>query len=194
MAARRAQDSRTAIFEAAQRAFVEGDGDFEIGDVARRAGVSVGLAYHYFGSKAGLVSALITDFYDRYDAVANRRFEKGLPWPARERRRLLEVIEFLFADPMAPLMLGRLSGNAEVLAVESARREALIELAVVNISKGQARGEIDPAIDAEIAAAAINGGLRQAVAMALKKPRGLTAEAFTDRVWGLVAGALSLPR
>jgi hypothetical protein len=34
--------------------------------------------------------------------------------------------------------------------------------------------------------------VRQAVAMALKQPRRL--ETFTDRVWGLVAGALALPR
>jgi len=84
----RADGARDRIVAAALKALVEGDGEFEIGDVARRAKVSVGLAYHYFGSKAGLIAVLITDFHNRHEAVVNQSFDKSLPWPVREKARL----------------------------------------------------------------------------------------------------------
>src|SRR5712692_1976900 len=74
-AGNRPDDARTRIVAAALKELVDGDGDFEIGDVARRARVSVGLAYHYFGSKAGLISALIKDFHDRHEAVVDQHFD-----------------------------------------------------------------------------------------------------------------------
>lgn len=92
----RPPDSREAILAAARSALEAGGGQIEMNDVARRACVSVGLAYHYFGSKAGLVSALVTDFYDRYDAVVNRHYDDTGGWAARERMRLAEAVRFLF--------------------------------------------------------------------------------------------------
>jgi AcrR family transcriptional regulator len=189
-----ALNARTRIITAARDAFVTGCGEFEMTDVANGASVSNGLAYHYFGSKSGLVSALIADFYDRYDAVVNQRLPEGLSWHEREYLRLLATLEFLFSDRMAPIVLGRLSGNAQVVAMEASRRDAIIELAERNIRRGQERGEIDPGIDPGIAAAAINGGLRQAVATALHRGSVHDPEEFARQAWGFVAGALSLPR
>src|SRR5215813_923477 len=80
--------ARERIAAAAMKELIDGDGDFEIADVARRADVSVGLAYHYFGSKAGLIAALITDFHDRHQAIINDTADKTLPWPVREKKRL----------------------------------------------------------------------------------------------------------
>ena len=70
---RAAGATRERLLAAAVEVLLEGDGDFEMGQLAARAGVSNGLAYHYFGSKAGVLSAVIDDFYDRYSAVANER-------------------------------------------------------------------------------------------------------------------------
>ena len=115
----RADGARDRIVAAALKALVEGDGEFEIGDVARRAKVSVGLAYHYFGSKAGLIAVLITDFHNRHEAVVNQSFDKSLPWPVREKARLKVNIDFLYSDPVAPVMMGKLGGSAEVTAIDS---------------------------------------------------------------------------
>jgi AcrR family transcriptional regulator len=186
--------TKASILAAAQSCFLAGGGDFEMSEVARTANVSVGLAYHYFGSKAGLVSTIISDFYDRYDAVINHRFEKGMPWSTREYLRLVRLVTFLFSDPLAELMLGRLGGNADVLAVETKRRAASIALGTLNIRKGQQRGEIDPAIDAAIASAAIAGGVRQAVWMALQQEPRMDVLAFSEQAWGFIAGSLALPR
>jgi len=184
---------RAAILAAAREALVAGDGDIEMADVARRADVSVGLAYHHFGSKAGLVAALVTAFYDRYDAVVNQRFAPALSWPERESLRLRCVVDFLFADPEAPAVLGRLGGSAEVVAVEAARRAAIIEFAARNIRKGQERGAVAPWVDPDFAAAAINGGLREAIAQALRRPDRPEPATFARAAWGFVAGALALP-
>ena len=120
----RGDGTRDRIVAAALEALVEGDGKFEIGDVARRAKVSVGLAYHYFGSKVGLIAALITDFHNRHEAVVNQSFDKSLPWPVREKARLKLNIDFLYSDPVAPVMMGKLGGSAEVTAIDlgAARR------------------------------------------------------------------------
>ena len=59
---------RDALLRAAADELVERRGVLEVGSVAARAGVSVGLIYRHFGSKAGLLAAVGGDFYVRFDA------------------------------------------------------------------------------------------------------------------------------
>jgi AcrR family transcriptional regulator len=183
--------NRHAILGAARDAFVAGGGEIEMGDVASRAGVSVGLAYHHYGSKAGLVAALISDFYDRYDAVVNQRIEAPT-WAEQSRERLLRTICFLFEDPLAPIVLGRLGGSATVLALEASRREAIITRGAASIRAGQEGGEVDATLDPTMASQVVNGGLRQAIAMALAARERPDAADFAEQAWALVAGALGL--
>src|SRR5215470_8068620 len=111
--------ARERIVAAALKELIDGDGDFEIADVSRWAGVSVGLAYHYFGSKAGLIAVLITDYHDRHHAVVNHAVDSSLPWPVRERTRLKASIDFLYADPFTHLMMGKLNSSAELIAIDT---------------------------------------------------------------------------
>src|SRR5690606_34537405 len=63
------------LVTAAAAALVETGGRLEMASVAARAGVSVGLSYHYFGSKAGPIAVVFDDFHIRCDAgwsVLNR--------------------------------------------------------------------------------------------------------------------------
>ena len=84
----RGRASRQRLLEAAARELVERDGILEVEGVARRAGVSVGLIYRYFDSKAGLVGAVVEDFYDRYDrSVMEPNPVPRAGWPKRERER-----------------------------------------------------------------------------------------------------------
>jgi AcrR family transcriptional regulator len=188
----RGDGARARIVAAALEALVEGDGEFEIGDVARRANVSVGLAYHYFGSKAGLISVLITDFHNRHEVVFNQRFDPSLPWPVREKARLKASIEFLYSDPVAPVMMGKLSSSAEVIAIDSGRRAAVVEMAARNVAQGQRRGFIAADIDPMVAAAAIIGGVHQAVAQAISSRKRPAADQLAERLWNFIAGGLSL--
>jgi AcrR family transcriptional regulator len=193
-ASNRPDDARTRIVTAALRELVDGNGDFEMGDVARRARVSVGLAYHYFGSKAGLISALIKDFHDRHEAVVNQHFDRSLPWPVREKARLKASIDFLYADPVAPVVMGKLSSSAAVIAVDTGRRSAVAEMAARNIAQGQRNGYIAAAIDPGVAGAAIVGGVNQAVAQAISARERPDPGHLAEQLWGFIAGGLSLAR
>ena len=48
--------TREKLISAAQEELIHGQGLLEMQAVAKRAKVSVGLAYHHFGSKAGLIA------------------------------------------------------------------------------------------------------------------------------------------
>jgi AcrR family transcriptional regulator len=188
----RANGARARILAAALKELVAGDGDFEIGDMARRAKVSVGLAYHYFGSKAGLISVLITEFHNRQEAVVNQSFDPSLPWPVREKARLKASIEFMYADPVAPVMMGKLRSSAEVIAIDTGWRSAVVEMAARNVAQGQRRGFIAADIDPDVAGAAIIGGVSQAVARAIASRQRPDPGQLADRLWSFIAGGLSL--
>ena len=182
------------ILAAAERILREGDGELEMGQVAERAGVSVGLAYHYFGSKSGMLGAIIHAFYDRYNQVANQYIDPDILWGVREKRRLMAVVEFLYNDPMAPVILGKMARTSQVAAVESARHEEMIEMAIRNIGSGIKRGDIGPHIDPTIAGAAITGAIRSGIMHAMgMRPRPDPAK-LTHQIWGMIAGALDIER
>ena len=76
------------LLEAAEAELIASDGQMEMAAVARRAGVSVGLAYHHFGSKAGLVAAVVDAFYGPLREISlGTAIPPQLDWPARERAR-----------------------------------------------------------------------------------------------------------
>ncbi|MBP7066133.1 TetR/AcrR family transcriptional regulator [Ferrovibrio sp.] len=182
-------DTRLRILSAAAAELVAGDGVMEIGDVARRAGISVGLSYHYFGSKAGLVAALVEDFYDRYDArVMAVNPQPGADWGRREKLRLEAMVAFHYAEPLAPIVLARLNREPEVAAVEARRLQQHIELAAHNIALAQLRGEIPLRLDPHLLGAMILGGLRQATGQALAQPERPDQARLAAQLWDFIAG------
>src|SRR5918997_4537727 len=111
---------RDALLAAAAEELVERRGVLEVGSVAARAGVSVGLIYKHFGSKAGLLAAVVGDFYVRFDAeVLEIDPAPGAPWAERERRRTEMVVAFHYDEPLTPILLARLARDPEVAAVEA---------------------------------------------------------------------------
>lgn len=190
---RKRETTRTRLVAAAEAALLAGGGDFEMSEVARLAGVSSGLPYHHFGSKAGALSAVIDAFYDRYYAVVNQPLDGTRPWPERELERLQSWIAFLYADPLAPIVLGRMGRTVQVAGLEHARQDELVGLARRNIEQGQRAGDIDETIDAGIAAAAIIGAIRLAATQTFQDPKPPEPRVLTAQLWGLIAGALGLP-
>ncbi|WP_172299606.1 TetR/AcrR family transcriptional regulator [Pseudoruegeria sp. HB172150] len=184
-------DKRSALIAAARAAMIEQKGNVEIGDVARRAGVSVGLAYHHFGSKAGLVAAVVTEFYDRYDDIVMQDMGRGRPWLERERERLVRIVDFLFHDPLTPIILGQLSGSPEVAQIEFGRRGKIIESAAWVIERGQEKGELDPSLDPYVTAAIFTGGLREACNRWIARGDPPDAELFVSRSWRIMAAGLA---
>ena len=68
------------ILDAAIAELVESDGVLEVAAVARRAGVSVGLPCRYFGTRSGLLVAVVESFYDRLDAAVLHHVFPGKTW------------------------------------------------------------------------------------------------------------------
>ncbi len=182
------------ILAAAEMILREGDGELEMSQVAEQAGVSVGLAYHYFGSKSGMLGAIIHAFYDRYNQVANQYIDPDIAWGVREKSRLMAVVEFLYNDPMAPVILGKMARTQQVAAVESARHEEMIEMAIRNIQSGIKRGDIGLHIDPTIAGAAITGAIRSGIMHAMGMHPQPDPAKLTHQIWGMIAGALDIER
>jgi AcrR family transcriptional regulator len=188
----RGQAARQRLLTAAIDELVE-HGDLEIAAVARRAGTSVGLPYRYFGSRSGLLGAVLTDFYDRLDVSVMERKFPGEHWMDRERSRLIAWVNFLYDDPLTAIVLGRGTGDAEVASVALRHLQRAIELGTRNMAHGQRTGDVPSDRDPALLAAAVLGGVHITVVSAV------TAQPRTDRqlvvaeLWRFIAGAIGRP-
>lgn len=184
--------SAPKLLDAAELCLLEGQGDFEMRDVSARANVSEGLTYHHFRNKAGLVTAVVERFFDRYDAVLNAHKDRSVPWAVRERERLDELVDFLYAEPLARVVFGALSRLPESAAAEIVRRQALVAKAAHNVRSGQEQGAIPESVDAEVAGASIIGAVNAVVGY------GFAGESLPDRarvkaeLWRVVAAIAGL--
>jgi AcrR family transcriptional regulator len=190
----RANRSRAALIDAAAAALIAGNGTFELQDIAQRAQVSVGLAYHRFGSKAGLIAAVVDHFYDELEQAIDLGDVHETDWAVRERERLSRLVRFLYGHELATIIHSTLTRDPQVAVVEGERWHDLIAAAARNLRKGQARGQLATHHDAAVMAAAILGAVRHAVGHALAaKPRP-TAAALNSQLWEFIAGGLGLER
>ncbi len=188
--ARRTSSSERLLAAASQELLAHG-GDLEMQGVAGRAGVSVGLAYHHFGSKGGLIAAVLSDFYDRLDAAAMARRIEG-PWAERERERIRLSVEFHLKEALSTVLLGRVHRAPEVVAVEADRFRRQVEMGARNMADGQAQGAISADRDPALLAAMVLGGVRHGITQALGQDRHPDPDALTEQVWRFVAGAVGL--
>lgn len=186
----RSSATRQALLAAATAELIESDGLIEVGRVAARAGVSTGALYHQFGSKAGLLAALVEDFYERLgEAVLRPDLGELGEWASREHARIERTVAFHYEDPVA-LVLASLAREPEVAAAEAPHLAAMIAAAERNIRAAQRAGEIDAAIDPGIAAAMIMGGIRAVLERVLVRERRPRAERLVAELWRLVASAV----
>jgi AcrR family transcriptional regulator len=182
------------LVRAAQAELVEGGGLLEMQAVAKRAKVSVGLAYHHFGSKAGLIAAVVEAFYDRLEQAAFAPSTlRSSDWAGRERERIAAYIAFHYDHPFAPLVIGPLSRAPEVLDVEQAFTKRQLAAGAYNLRQGQREGVIPADLDPRLMIALMIGGIRQALIGAFSKAERPDREALTEKIWAFVADALRLP-
>jgi AcrR family transcriptional regulator len=169
------------------------DGHIEIAAVAAAAGVVPSLVSRYFGSKAGLVSALVDDFFDRLHAeVLDLDLDSTGDWATHERLRLEKGVRFHYADPFAVVLYTQLSRDPEVARTETQRIAAVIQHAAHNIRRGQARGELPADVDPELAGAAMFGAMRQVMVAAMHRPRRPSAQRITEVLWRQVAASVHI--
>lgn len=187
--------TRERLIHAAQEELVLGHGHLEMQAVAKRAQLSVGLAYHHFGSKAGLIAAIVEGFYSLLDDAAFSGANLASEcWADRERKRISAYIAFHYEHPFAPLVIGALSRAPEVLDVETAFTNRQIALGARMLQAAQRDGVIPADIDPHLTIALMIGGIRQALIGALTSEQRPDPEKLTNAIWAFMAGALRLTR
>lgn len=182
------------LVRAAEEELIQSQGLLEMQAVAKRAKVSVGLAYHHFGSKAGLIAAVVEGFYNRLEDVAFSPSKLAAPdWAGREKERIAAYISFHYDHPFAPLVVGALSRAPEVLDVEQAFTRRQLTAGAYNLRAGQRGGVIPSDLDPRLTIALMIGGIRQALIGALTGSHRPDRAELTEKIWVFVAGALRLP-
>jgi AcrR family transcriptional regulator len=186
-------ETRERLVRVAQEELIQSHGHLEMQAVAKRAQVSVGLAYHHFGSKAGLIAAVVEEFYHRLDEEAfNAARRPSESWADRERRRIASYIRFHYDHPFAPLVIGALSRAPEVLDVERAFTNRQLAGGARMIEAAQRNGLVPDHIAPDLTIALMIGGIRQALIGALISEERPDPGKLTDEIWAFMAGALRL--
>ncbi len=185
--------AREKLVRAAQDELIHGHGHLEMQGVARRAQLSVGLAYHHFGSKAGLIAAVVEEFYNRLDEAAfgGARLPSKT-WADRERGRIAAYVAFHYDHPFAPLVIGALSRAPEVLDVETAFTRRQLAAGARMIQAAQRDGIVRDDIDPHLTIALMIGGIRQALIGALASKHRPDPAKLTHDIWSFMAAALRL--
>lgn len=161
--------------------------------VARRAQVSVGLAYHHFGSKAGLIAAVVDAFYAALDLAAFS--STTLPsetWIQRERGRIAAYVHFHYTHPFASLVIGTLSRSPEVQDVEAAFTNRQLAAGALMIEAAQRDNIVALDINPGLIIALMIGGIRQALIGALMREPRPDPETLVSGIWTFMAAALRL--
>jgi AcrR family transcriptional regulator len=187
----RGSAARQRLLQAAEQELRD-TGELEVAAVARRAGVSVGLPYRYFGTRTGLLIAVLDAFYDRLSHASALRTYDEPSWEAREQHRIRDWVGFLYAEPLAPIVLGGLVGDGDLATANTTRLNLLIEIGARNIAHAQHRGELPPGRDPEFLAAVTLGGTNAVVSVALTRTPRPAPDWVIDQLWTFVAGAVGL--
>jgi AcrR family transcriptional regulator len=169
-------------------------GELEVAAVSRRAEVSAGLPYRYFGTRTGLLIAVLDALYERLEDAAALRVYDDPTWVERERKRIRDWVTAVYADPLARLVLGGLVGDAEVAAANTRHLHALIELGARNIAQAQRAGELPGDRDPEFVAAATLGSTNGILSVALARTPRPAADEVIAEVWAVVRGVVGLSR
>ncbi len=174
--------TRARLLEAAERELLHRD-RIEVTQVAERAGVSLGLLYRYFKDKDELVAAIVDSFYDRYEeAVFSTPAPPGSRWMEHEWQRIDREVAFLFDEPLGRCIIGGTPSESAAAHADARRLAGQIAMAARNIEHGHRRGEIVSSVEPSLAAAAIIGGLRACLAIALAEGSDMQPEEVVQTV------------
>ncbi|MHC9296182.1 TetR/AcrR family transcriptional regulator [Mycobacterium sp. LTG2003] len=189
-ATQRGAAARQKLIAAATEVLAQ-TGEFEVAAVARHAGVSTGLPYRYFGTRTGLLLAVVDEFHQRFrQAIALREYDAPT-WAEREHQRIRDWVAFLYAEPVAPVMLAGL-GDGELATARAKWLHEMSRIGARNMAQAQRAGEIADDRDPEYLAAATLGGTNAVVAVCLTRDPRPPAEAVVDQLWAFVSGAVGL--
>jgi AcrR family transcriptional regulator len=185
--------TRKRLLDVARRLALATGGDVELAKVADAAGVVPSLVHRYFGSKTGLVTALVDDFFDRLQAqVIDANLDDQGTWPEHERIRLERGVRFHYAEPFAAVLYGPLARDPGVARKETARILFIVDRAARSIRKAQRRRELPVGIDPRLAGAAMFGAMRMVMVEALTRSPRPPVERVVEFLWRQVAASVGI--
>jgi AcrR family transcriptional regulator len=185
--------TRERLLACARDIAIANDGHIEIAWVAEAAGVVPSLVNRYFGSRAGLVSALLDDFFERLRVeVLGLNLDDLGTWLQHERIRLEKGVHFHYTDPAAVVIYTRLSREPEVALTENRHIEEIVKHTAANIRRGQKRGELSSSVDPELAGAAMFGAMQRVMVTALSRTPLPRPDHIVDVLWRQIAAAVDI--
>jgi AcrR family transcriptional regulator len=190
---RKGHATRERLLAAARDVAIASSGHVEIAAVGTAAGVVPSLVHRYFGSKSGLVGALVDDFFDRFHRQAlDLDLDRHGPWARHERLRLEAGVHFHYQEPFAPILYGPLSRDPEVARREADRIAVVVGRAARSIRRGQRNGELPVGVDPGLAGAAMFGAMRLVMVEALTRPVRPSPQRVIEVLWRQVAASVQI--
>lgn len=185
--------TRERLLAVAMEQAVTSKGHVELAEVARQAGVVQGVVHRYFGSKSGLISAMVDDYYDRFHKqVLELYLNDTGDWAVHERLRLRMGIQFHYAEPLSAVLHSTFVRDPVVARKEAQRIDGVVDLTARGIVRAQRRGELPLHIDPELAGAAMFGAMQAVLSRALNRPRRPSPEQLETILWQQVAASVGL--
>ena len=185
--------TRERLLAVAMEQAVASKGHVELAEVAQQAGVVQGVVHRYFGSKSGLISAMVDDYYDRFHKqVLELYLNDTGDWAVHERLRLRMGIQFHYAEPLSAVLHSTFVRDPVVARKEAQRIDGVVDLTARGIVRAQRRGELPRHVDPELAGAAMFGAMQAVLSRALNRPRRPSPEQLETILWQQVAASVGL--
>lgn len=177
------EESRNIILDVAEKELIKSDGALEMSQLAKKAGLSEGLPYHYFKNRAGVIAAVADRFFDRYEAeIIDVGFD-GATWQAREKARVKSLVDFYVREKLTPVIFSRLGNEPEVVEVMNRRSKRQIDLAARNISDAQEVGDIPKERDPRLLGALMLGAIQFALTDYWREEANRDPEHLCSEIW-----------
>jgi AcrR family transcriptional regulator len=186
--------TRQRLLDVARKLALSSHGDVELAKVAEAAGVVPSLVHRYFGSKSGLVGALVDDFFRRFHAeVMDVYLDDQGTWAEHERIRLERGVRFHYAEPFAAVLYGSLTRDPEVARKQTGHILFIVDRAARSVRKAQKRGELPVGVDPRMAGAAMFGTMQYVMVEAFTRTPRPSAERVIEFLWQQIAASVGLP-
>jgi AcrR family transcriptional regulator len=122
-------DTRRRIVDAARALLCEGGPQRSVEDVARRADVARATVYQHFGSKLGLVEAVLADLEERADLAHLVQVITGTPPADLLRATIADGCRYWATDPvLARRILGLAAADPDAAALVARHDEGRLAL------------------------------------------------------------------
>ncbi|WP_432071034.1 TetR/AcrR family transcriptional regulator [Streptomyces sp. AA1529] len=138
-----ARRNREALLSAARRAFLGGDTDAHVEDIARSAGVAVGTLYRHFETREVLIEEVYRKEVDDLCAAPGDLLDQHTPQEALRRFLLLLVDHAAVGKGMSSVLEGIMATDSPVFDDARTRMgDALTRLLDAGSAAGTVRGDV----------------------------------------------------